>query len=623
MVFNAETVKTDRVRKIKIAGYDQVFALTQWIVNNGLEQNWLELMASGDPDLMADLSFSQPGAGEIYGAKVGAPRIVVQTGYAEDLSGVIYLMCFDAGTFELTHNALGEDGKPKKNKKGKVETITKEYDMAGWRIAFSMQLGMTLVERSSDKFKKLGIKAGEYSLNELQAKFETAEFEPKDCIFGEFTWDEFSKPEKDSFDFVISHLKRELLDVLKAKCSTVGFCLKEDGAAPQSSKPEMTFKPNEIQYQTYPWVDPGAANFQPSSGIKGNQRLNYLLYCETTGNRKLPPIDQRFLPRNGNWTDGRLDNLPDEAQPESTEFGAFHMARRNFFDGYLLKKLRQLNHILNPSLSFAYVKVDDWSNPWCAWNCDLTIGDLRGRSKDDSFYDFKLIEGSSPPKWEFKNSITSKQGYDESGLDGWSAKVWGDASCETRNTVSFEPGSDLVTVEGTSTVYFKFRYWEYKALKKNIDRTENVQWTVKWKMLLDLEAVDDGGLQIKSVFEGPTVSMKEEGISTLGGYCDYTKKAFTSAISNMSGLQKELAEDLAGKQGLVLPAGGVFFFKNPILGHDGDLVCSIAYSKIQPKVMFNPEDHTAINDDANKRATYNVGSEQPLPPPATGGSIPL
>jgi hypothetical protein len=53
-------------------------------------------------EMHQEREFSQPGAGEIYGAKVGAPRIVVQTGYEEDLSGVLYLMCFDAGTFEAS-----------------------------------------------------------------------------------------------------------------------------------------------------------------------------------------------------------------------------------------------------------------------------------------------------------------------------------------------------------------------------------------------------------------------------------------------------------------------------------------------------------------------------------------
>jgi hypothetical protein len=148
-----------------------------------------------------------------------------------------------------------------------------------------------------------------------------------------------------------------------------------------------------------------------------------------------------------------------------------------------------------------------------------------------------------------------------------------------------------------------------------------LKWTVSWKFLLDLEAVADGGLQIKSTFDGPHVSKAQQQISTLGNYCDYTRNAFDVAMSNLSTLQQSLAEDLEGKQGLVLPAGGVFFFKNPIIGHEGDLICSVAYSKVQPKVMFDPEDNTAINEDGKERATYDVGDEQPAPDPASGGGF--
>ena len=108
----------------------------------------------------------------------------------------------------------------------------------------------------------------------------------------------------------------------------------------------MNFEPNQIQYQTYPWVDPNSmGDFKPSSGFIGNQRLNYMLYCETTGTNQLPGIESRALPRKGNWTDGRLEAT---ANSENTEFGSFHMARENFFDGYLLKKLWFLNRVIEP-----------------------------------------------------------------------------------------------------------------------------------------------------------------------------------------------------------------------------------------------------------------------------------
>jgi hypothetical protein len=101
------------------------------------------------------------------------------------------------------------------------------------------------------------------------------------------------------------------------------------------SAPKLTFEPYKVQYQSYPWIDPGAFELKPTSGLTGNSRLNYLLYCETTGTNELNPIGNRFLPFKGNFMDGRLEAT---SNPESEDFGAFHMNRRNFFDGYLCEE---------------------------------------------------------------------------------------------------------------------------------------------------------------------------------------------------------------------------------------------------------------------------------------------
>ena len=108
-------------------------------------------------------------------------------------------------------------------------------------------------------------------------------------------------------------------------------------------------------------MNPHALGSTPQSGLTESSRLNCLLYLETTGTTDLPPIDKRFLKFQGNFTDGRLEA---SWNPESCDFGSFHMTGRNFFNGYLLKKLRVLNRVLEPSMSFVYVKIDDWQKPW-------------------------------------------------------------------------------------------------------------------------------------------------------------------------------------------------------------------------------------------------------------------
>lgn len=87
----------------------------------------------------------------------------------------------------------------------------------------------------------------------------------------------------------------------------------------------------------------------------------------------------------------------------------------------------------------------------------------------------------------------------------------------------------------------------------------SLEYHIKWKMTLDLESVKDGGLQIKSSFEPPTLVPVKTTLDGLESYQNYTLKAVQTATNNMDDLRKALAEDLQGQQGLCLPAGGVFY----------------------------------------------------------------
>ena len=99
--------------------------------------------------------------------------------------------------------------------------------------------------------------------------------------------------------------------------------------------------------------------------MTGFGQLNYLLYAETTDDRELPPIDQRMIHRRGNWTDGTIDNV---ANNQSGDYGSFYMSRANFFDRYLLKKLRKLNRTLEPWQTYVHCKLDDWASPRQTWS---------------------------------------------------------------------------------------------------------------------------------------------------------------------------------------------------------------------------------------------------------------
>ena len=100
MVVNATTVNTARVRQVQIRPYDQVFALTQYIINSGLETNWKRL-CDKDKNLAKPFNAGQ----DNYVMKLAVmdyPRVVVEADFAEGLSGVLYYMCFKSGSFVVS-----------------------------------------------------------------------------------------------------------------------------------------------------------------------------------------------------------------------------------------------------------------------------------------------------------------------------------------------------------------------------------------------------------------------------------------------------------------------------------------------------------------------------------------
>lgn len=64
-------------------------------------------------------------------------------------------------------------------------------------------------------------------------------------------------------------------------------------------------------------------------------------------------------------------------------------------------------------------------------------------------------------------------------------------------------------------------------------------------MQLDLEAVNDGGLQVKSEFKGPFTTVNQADISGLEEYATWTENAISASSKNLETMRKSLAEDLA------------------------------------------------------------------------------
>ena len=98
-----EKVLTDRVHRANIGPYDQMFAITQYLINTGLQTKWKKQLTE-DPDstLLQAFNCKQHGIGRITNAFFDCPRIMVEVGYEEALQGACYIMCFKSGIMKVS-----------------------------------------------------------------------------------------------------------------------------------------------------------------------------------------------------------------------------------------------------------------------------------------------------------------------------------------------------------------------------------------------------------------------------------------------------------------------------------------------------------------------------------------
>ena len=106
-----------------------------------------------------------------------------------------------------------------------------------------------------------------------------------------------------------------------------------------------TFAPTALRLQSYPWKNDD--NQFAETGTQENSRLNTLCYLEVTNpEKKLPDGPNATIPWSGNFAPEKPPpaGLSDEdlAQHPGIPLGSFAMTKKNFMDGYLIRRLKNL-----------------------------------------------------------------------------------------------------------------------------------------------------------------------------------------------------------------------------------------------------------------------------------------
>jgi len=213
--------------------------------------------------------------------------------------------------------------------------------------------------------------------------------------------------------------------------------------------------PVYYDFQTYPWIDPGASNSTARNGIQDQGRLNYLLYLGMTGPGPAgaPMInrDGRYLPVEGNWTNGRDPS----GAGRRCEYGSFVLSRKKFVDAFLLPKFDKINRMVNVKLRdlkadieahgvmFNYSRSITVATGEGVTSLEPEIGDHPFRFKDPGHEDHpfpnvsmehefgKLPSNHLQWHWSFQNQSLKEHNSDRGWNFLYKVEHWGRAESET------------------------------------------------------------------------------------------------------------------------------------------------------------------------------------------------
>ncbi|KAK3294865.1 uncharacterized protein B0H64DRAFT_196991 [Chaetomium fimeti] len=581
----------DRITKVSLGSYDQVVAITQFMINNGIQNLWKA--HRNDEKMKSKLDQNLGSAmGSVTGVAMEAPRVQVEW-QPNDASQIMYFMTFNSGKLTVNKAEVGDDEDPA------------EFDMKGWTLALPVVLGMKELKTDDPVYKRkiAALVPGQYSVTRLLVAISAAkslvDFEKSSLgsVDWKKTWDETVRRR-------VTLLLQELVNVLfKYALNTIGYSVKSKDTQLIKKEHPPTFQPTALRFQTYPWRDPAKPDDQATTGLTGNAALNYLLYLEMTDGHPVPVLEAATLPYKGNWTEGRLDS---GANAASVDFGTFAMSGKNFLEAYLLPKLRHLNKIMEPRVKDLDVTLywDGWPSFRYNWNCGVRVGyNVDRLDANDPVFDFKR-SATNPNAYEYtsKYDSTTDSNLSQHKDIGWFVEASGSASCSCKNTVEYTPGSPEIVIKGESKV--QLYYW-YKNLTSDDD---TLNYKVTWKITLTLQSVSDGGLQIAVKADKP-VSTKDYTMNEgkLNQYGDWLEDAYIPALSNLSHMEAALVNDLSGQQKFYFPASGTFFFKDPVINAEGALICSIGYNGADD--FANPDTTTVRK---NVQATPLAPPKEPL-----------
>lgn len=137
------------------------------------------------------------------------------------------------------------------------------------------------------------------------------------------------------------------------------------------------------------------------------------------------------------------------------------------------------------------------------------------------------------------------------------------------------------------------------------------EWRTRWSVKIHLSHVDDGGLQMQFVWGNIDNDFQSTGLAGLSDFDNFTMDSIRAAMSRLNAEFRSLEEEVRRLNVCMLPAAGIFFLKNPVLGSEGELICGLDFNHAPSGECL--DGHHTVNPAAPPRKEYTDFPSMDMP----------
>ncbi|RSL98349.1 hypothetical protein CEP52_010360 [Fusarium oligoseptatum] len=388
-----------------------------------------------DAPTLHDLSFSNSKYGFIKDGKLKEP-VVSFNGKTKD-PPLYYLLTFESGTMTLATQSsgfkslsenLGRLGQHSDPSGGCWPSDSdyddlfdrKDFDIAGWTLAFPVKIASKEVRSGDDKFdayiERMSLQAGDFTLAQLLIDMSQSKTLCRTLSsFGAEEWDKETDTVQHNFELFIEDW---LTDMKNKDRTVIGVSIKagnpEDAVTSallisiitEVNKNAPTFPPTSCDYLVYPWLEPGSSS-QPEDGLEENALCLALM---TGGTSPPSPVG---LPYSGTFVNATENHA-----------GTLCMNSSIFWDKWLLLLVQQLNAVTEIYPTTPYAKANSDGSVavapcfYVGYNPDHPdTGDTYFRFTDKMSYG--LLYFQCMPYFQWTGSYLESSAEDSSNAGAW------------------------------------------------------------------------------------------------------------------------------------------------------------------------------------------------------------